>query len=36
MTQNPKGTHGCSLWKGIFSGWEFFLQQVTLVAGLGT
>ena len=35
MTKKPQGTHGCSLW-GIFSGWDFFLQQVELVAGLGT
>uniref|UniRef100_A0A2N9F1W7 Reverse transcriptase zinc-binding domain-containing protein n=1 Tax=Fagus sylvatica TaxID=28930 RepID=A0A2N9F1W7_FAGSY len=35
MTKKPQGTHGCSLWKGIFSGWDFFLQQVELVAGLG-
>jgi hypothetical protein len=36
MMKNPKGTHGCSLWKSIFSGWDFFHQQVELVAGLGT
>ena len=35
MTRNPKGTHGCSLWKGIFSGWDFFNQHMKLVAGLG-
>uniref|UniRef100_A0A2N9FDH1 Reverse transcriptase domain-containing protein n=1 Tax=Fagus sylvatica TaxID=28930 RepID=A0A2N9FDH1_FAGSY len=35
MTKIPKGTHGCSLWKGIFSGWDSFHQQVELVAGLG-
>ena len=28
MTKNPKGTHGCSFWKGIFSGWDFFLVWV--------
>uniref|UniRef100_A0A2N9I4J4 Reverse transcriptase domain-containing protein n=1 Tax=Fagus sylvatica TaxID=28930 RepID=A0A2N9I4J4_FAGSY len=36
MTKKPIGTHGCSLWKGIFAGWVFFNQQVELVAGLGT
>uniref|UniRef100_A0A2N9H9H6 Reverse transcriptase zinc-binding domain-containing protein n=1 Tax=Fagus sylvatica TaxID=28930 RepID=A0A2N9H9H6_FAGSY len=35
MTKKPTGTHGCSLWKGIFSSWDFFNQQVELVAGLG-
>jgi hypothetical protein len=35
MTKKPVGTHGCSLWKGIFLGWDLFNQQVELVAGLG-
>ena len=33
MTKKPQGTHGCSLWKGIFTVWDFFLQQVELVVG---
>jgi hypothetical protein len=32
----PKGTHGCSLWKGILTGWDYFSQQVELVAGVGS
>ncbi len=35
MTKKPVGTHGCSLWKGIFLGWDLFNQQMELVAGLG-
>ena len=36
MSSNPRGTHGCSVWKGILSGWDVFHQHLKLVAGLGT
>ena len=36
ISNNPKGTHGCSLWKGILNAWDFFRQQVELVAGVGS
>uniref|UniRef100_A0A2N9I593 Reverse transcriptase domain-containing protein n=1 Tax=Fagus sylvatica TaxID=28930 RepID=A0A2N9I593_FAGSY len=35
ISKKPRGAHGCSLWKGIMSGWDFFHQHVKLVAGLG-
>jgi|UniRef100_A0A2N9JBP0 hypothetical protein len=34
-SKKANGAHGCSLWKGILSGWDFFKQHVELVAGLG-
>ena len=36
ISKIPKGTHGCSLWKGILTGWDFFSHQVELVAGVGS
>uniref|UniRef100_A0A2N9G8A9 Reverse transcriptase zinc-binding domain-containing protein n=1 Tax=Fagus sylvatica TaxID=28930 RepID=A0A2N9G8A9_FAGSY len=36
MSGNPRGTHGCSLWKGILSRWDIFHHHVKLVAGLGS
>jgi hypothetical protein len=36
MSSNPRGTHGCSVWKGILSGWDVFQHHVELVAGLGS
>ena len=35
ISKKANGPHGCSLWKGILSGWDFFKQHVELVAGLG-
>jgi hypothetical protein len=31
----PKGTHGCSLWKGIMLGRDKFCSYIELVAGRG-
>ena len=27
ISKKPKGTHGCSLKKGILSGWDFFFSK---------
>jgi hypothetical protein len=35
-SSNPRGTHGCSVWRGILSGWDVFHQHLQLVAGLGS
>jgi hypothetical protein len=35
ISKKATGAHGCSLWKGILSGWDNFKQHVELVAGLG-
>lgn len=36
MSQPSRGTHGCSLWKGICAGWESFSSHVTFEVGVGT
>ena len=35
ISKKIRGPHGCSLWKGILFGWDFFKQHVELVAGMG-
>uniref|UniRef100_A0A2N9ESH0 Reverse transcriptase zinc-binding domain-containing protein n=1 Tax=Fagus sylvatica TaxID=28930 RepID=A0A2N9ESH0_FAGSY len=35
ISKKVRGAHGCSLWKGILSGWDFFHHHVELAAGLG-
>ncbi len=35
ISKEIRRPHGCSLWKGILFGWDFFKQHVELVAGMG-
>uniref|UniRef100_A0A2N9GEV9 TIR domain-containing protein n=1 Tax=Fagus sylvatica TaxID=28930 RepID=A0A2N9GEV9_FAGSY len=35
FSKQPKGTHGCSLWKGIMLGRDRFRSHIELVAGKG-
>ena len=35
ISKKARGAHGCNLWKGILSRWDFFKQHVELVASLG-
>ena len=35
ITNKPRGTHGCSLWKHVMMGWEVFTSHFGYDVGLG-
>jgi hypothetical protein len=35
ITNKPRGTHGCSLWKHIRMGWDVFSAHFGFDVGLG-